>query len=115
MARHRCRIAVAGAQLAHGRGSRVSRTLLRVYSHSVLGQVDARSVCRRQGREWKYLCAGQPGHEVRWNGVRLVHTWAALMRRYLEAIRVLKGRGFTPRRTVHVLFVPGKLHKVLFT
>jgi acetylornithine deacetylase/succinyl-diaminopimelate desuccinylase-like protein len=30
----------------------------------------------------------------------------ALWLRYLEAIRVLQERRFTPRRTVHVLFVP---------
>ena len=27
---------------------------------------------------------------------------------YLEAIRVLKARGFQPRRTVHLTMVPGK-------
>lgn len=29
---------------------------------------------------------------------------------YLEAIRRLKMRGFSPRRTVYVTFVPGKIY-----
>jgi aminoacylase len=30
---------------------------------------------------------------------------------YLEAIRELKKKGFTPRRTIHVTFVPGRKHR----